>query len=286
MSNSVGFQGLRLVGKISPKLLWKLFQLQCSWSGIYSAKFLLTFDCDTDLDIEVVPGVHARLSNLGITPVYAVPGQLIERGLDTYKALANLGAEFLNHGYIQHTIVDANRTKYVSTFFYDQISKKEALEDIDRGHEVLASKLGVKPRGFRTPHFGTFQTGDNLQFLYEKLQSLGYSFSSSTSPRYSFLKGPNFSSHNVTEIPVTGCPTWPLGILDSFNFRFSGSLKFTPEVFETEMKKAFEMMEKGNLMRINMYADPSQVYDWQGFFESVARFAPFAVANFSSYLEN
>ena len=62
-------------------------------------------------------------------------------------------------------------------------------------------------------------------------------------------------------------------------------MKFTPEVFESEMKKAFEMMEKGSLKRINMYADPSQVYDWNGFFESVARFAPFAVANFSSYLE-
>ena len=278
-------QGLRFVGKISPNMLWKLFRLQCSWTGIESAKYLLTFDCDTDLDIEVVSEVHAKLSNLGITPVYAVPGHLIERGLDTYKALANLGAEFLNHGYVQHTTVDANRAKYTSTFFYDQISRREALEDIDRGHETLVSKLGVTPMGFRTPHFGTFQSKENLLFLHEKLLSLGYSFSSSTSPRYSFLKGPNFSSNGMTEIPVTGCPTWPLGILDSFNFRFAGSWKFIPKVFESEMKKAFEMMEKGNLMRMNMYADPSQVYDWEGFFESVARFAPFAVASFSSYLE-
>jgi hypothetical protein len=285
MKSSAEMQGLRFVGKISPNLLWKLFRLQCSWVGINSAKYLLTFDCDTDLDIEVVSRVHAKLSNLGITPVYAVPGQLIERGLDTYKSIANVGAEFLNHGYVQHTTVDSDRTKYVSTFFYDQIGRKKALEDINRGHEVLMSKLGVTPIGFRTPHFGTFQSKNDLLFLHQNLRSLGYSFSSSTSPGYSFLKGPNFSSNGVTEIPVTGCPTWPLGILDSFNFRFSGSSKFTPEAFESEMKKAFEMMEKGNLKRINMYADPSQVYDWDGFFESVARFAPFAVANFSSYLE-
>lgn len=276
---------LKVTGKVSPDLLWRLFKIQCSRVGIGSSKYLLTFDCDTDLDIDVIPRVHAKLAALGVTPVYAVPGQLIERGLDTYKALANLGAEFLNHGYVQHTLVDAKRTKYISTFFYDQISSKEALDDIDRGHETLVSKLSVTPMGFRTPHFGTFQSKDDLLFLHKKLRSLGYSFSSSTSPRYSFLKGPNFSSNGVTEIPVTGCPSWPLGILDSFNFRFSGSFKFTPEVFESEMKKGFEMMEKGNLKRINMYADPSQVYDWEGFFESVARFAPFAVANFSSYLE-
>lgn len=285
MRVSVEMQGLRLVGKISPNLLWQLFQLRCSWAEVTSAKYLLTLDCDTDLDIEVVSEVHSKLSNLGITPVYAVPGQLIERGLNTYKALANLGAEFLNHGYVQHTFVDAKRTEYTSTFFYDQISRREALEDIDRGHETLISKLGVTPKGFRTPHFGTFQSEDNLNFLHQKLRSLGYSFSSSTSPKYSFLKGPNFCSHGITEIPVTGCPSWPLGILDSFNFRFSGSSKFTPKIFESEMKKAFEMMEKGKLKRLNAYADPSQVYDWEGFFESVARFAPFAVANFSSYLE-
>ena len=286
MRSSTELLALRVLGKISPNLLWELFQLQCSWAGINAPKYLLTFDCDTEIDIAVVSEVHAKLSNFGITPIYAVPGQLIERGLDTYKELASLGAEFINHGYVQHTFVDAKRAKYLSTFFYDQISRKKALEDIDHGHETLVSKLGVTPKGFRTPHFGTFQSKENLLFLHEKLLSLGYSFSSSTGPRYSFLKGPNFFSNGITEIPVTGCPTWPLGILDSFNFRFSGSSKFIPEVFESEMKKAFEMMEKGDLKRINMYADPSQVYDWEGFFESVARFAPFAVASFSSYLED
>jgi hypothetical protein len=276
---------LRAVGKVLPASLWYLYYLQCFRIGARSSKYLLTFDCDTDLDIKVVSGVHAKLSAMGITPVYAVPGQLIERGLDTYKALSDLGAEFLNHGYVQHTTVDTQRMKYLSTFFYDEIGEKEALSDIERGHETLVEKLGITPQGFRTPHFGTFQSKENLLFLHEKLRSLGYILSSSTSPRYSFVKGPHFDNDGIIEIPVTGCPSWPLGILDSFNFRFSGSTKFTPQVFESEMKKAFDMMEAGRLKRINMYADPSQVYDWEGFFVSVSRFAPFAVASFSSYLE-
>ena len=283
--NRITSNTLRVTGRVQPSVLWKIFYLQCSRAGFKTPKYLLTFDCDTDFEISVVLGVHTELVALGISPVYAVPGQLIERGIDTYKQIADLGAEFINHGYIQHTTVDDHRTNYVSTFFYDEISEKDALEDIDRGHEVLVTKLGIIPKGFRTPHFGTFQSRENLTFLHEKLQSLGYSFSSSTVPSHSYLKGPSFQNIGITEIPVTGCPTWPLGILDSFNFRFSGSLKFTPRVFESEMKKAFEMMEKGGLTRINMYADPSQVYDWEGFFESVARFAPFAVANFSNYLE-
>jgi hypothetical protein len=276
---------LRSIGKVAPKLLWEVFDRKCVNAGFAVPKFILTFDCDTKLDYKVLPFVHEKLASLGITPVYAVPGQLIEEGLTTYKTIAELGAEFINHGYLQHTVVDDERTEYISTLFYDQIQEREIVKDIKRGHNALVECLGLEPQGFRTPHFGTFQLQRNLDFLHNELGELGYTFSSSTSPKYTYLEGPLFSNKNILEIPVTGCPSWPLGILDSFNFRFSGSLKFTPEVFESEMKKAFEMMDKGSLKRINMYADPSQVYDWNGFFESVARFAPFAVANFSSYLE-
>jgi hypothetical protein len=276
---------IRSVGKATPRLLWKVFDMKCMAAGFTDPKFVLTFDCDTRLDYEVLPFVHERLAELGIMPVYAVPGQLVEEGIETYKKIAESGAEFINHGYLQHTIVNERRSQYISTLFYDQIPVHEVINDIKMGHTALIECLGIEPQGFRTPHFGTFQLQSNLDFLHNELRELGYTFSSSTSPKLSFLKGPFFSNKSIFEIPVTGCPTWPLGILDSFNFRFSGSLKFTPEVFENEMKKGFEMMEKGDLKRINMYADPSQVYDWDGFFESVARFAPFAVANFSSYLK-
>ncbi len=276
---------LRSAGRVVPKLLWKLFDVQCIRNGFTHPKFALTFDCDTRLDYQVLPSVHERSAGLGITPIYAVPGQLIQEGIKTYKKIAEQGAEFINHGYLQHTVVDEKRTQYVSTLFYDQITELEIVDDIRMGHRSLVEHLGIEPKGFRTPHFGTFQLESNLDFLHNELKGLGYTFSSSTSPKYAYLKGPAFFNKGVLEIPVTGCPTWPLGILDSFNFRFSGSLKFTPEVFESEMKNAFKMMEMGKLKRVNIYADPSQVYDWNGFFDSVARFAPFAVADFSSYLE-
>lgn len=279
-------QGLRLVGRFWPRLLWKLFDIRCARTGLVRPKFALIFDCDTQLDFKVLPSVHERLVGLGITPIYAVPGQLIEEGIDTYKTIAALGAEFINHGYLQHTVVDEKRTKYVSTLFYDQMPKHEIANDIKMGHRALVERLGIEPKGFRTPHFGTFQLQSNLDFLHRELKNLGYTFSSSTSPKFAYLKGPYFPNKGIFEIPVTGCPKWPMGIMDSFNFRFSGSLKFTPEVFERELQKAFTMMGKGKLKRINMYVDPSQVYDWDGFFENVARFAPFAVANFESYLED
>jgi hypothetical protein len=276
---------LRSTGKVMPRLLWKVFNSKCVDAGLNAPKFVFVFDCDTSLDYKVLPFVHEKLIGLGIRPIYAVPGQLIEEGIETYKTIAELGAEFINHGYLQHTVVDEKRTRYLSTLFYDQISEHEIITDIKLGHNAIVQCLGIQPKGFRTPHFGTFQLQRNLDFLHDVVKELGYSFSSSTSPKYAYMKGPIFTNRGILEIPVTGCPSWPLGILDSFNFRFSGSFRFTPEVFENEMKKAFEMMRTGNLKRINMYADPSQVYDWEGFFESVARFAPFAVANFSSYME-
>ena len=49
--------------------------------------FILSLDCDTEEDISVIVQVDGRLSGLGIRPVYAVPGELLEKGRDVYKKM-------------------------------------------------------------------------------------------------------------------------------------------------------------------------------------------------------
>ena len=277
---------LKIISKINPRLLWKLFSYKCSKKECRTPKFLLTFDCDTELDINVVLSVHERLAKIGIKPVYAVPGELIEKGLKEYKYLASQGVEFINHGYLQHTIFDKSQRKYISTIFYEKLSTDEIFADMEKGHEVLISKLKIKPIGFRTPHFGSFQSKRNLKTIHSKLYSLGYVFSSSTGPKYSFIKGPVYQTSGILEIPITGCPSWPLGILDSYGFRFTGSARFNTNVFEKELDKAFKMIQDGAMPRINLYADPSQVYDWEGFFDALSKFSPYTVSSFMDYIKD
>src|SRR5215470_17243240 len=90
--------------------LWRL----TAQAGIGKPRFLLSFDCDTDLDIEVVEAVHAKLGKLGIRPVYAVPGELLQRGREAYGRIARGGAEFMNHGWAEHTRLDRARKVYDS----------------------------------------------------------------------------------------------------------------------------------------------------------------------------
>lgn len=105
----------RILGKDAPDSMWRRYADLCRQSGLKRSVFVLSFDCDTDLDIRVVEGVHERLVKLGIPPVYAVPGELLERGSDTYRRVAADAAEFMNHGYVHHTTVDPRCSRYVSS---------------------------------------------------------------------------------------------------------------------------------------------------------------------------
>jgi len=274
----------RILGKVAPDSMWRRYADQCRQAGLERSVFVLSFDCDTDLDIRVVEGVHERLVNMGIPPVYAVPGELLERGSDTYRRIAAAAAEFMNHGYVQHTTVDAGRTRYVSSFSYDEVGFERVATDIEEGHRAHERVLGRLPKGFRTPHFGEFQRPHQLRFLHRTLRSLGYRYSSSTVPFEAFRRGPWRDDLGVREFPVTGCPDWPLSVLDTWGFRFAPDKMVDERDFVRQIRRLGQLMETTPLF-VNIYGDPSQVYDWPEFFEAVAGLSPFAVASFDRLLE-
>jgi len=175
----------RLLNRNYPLGLWKRYAKL--FQGVFTSSSILalSFDCDTDQDIDVVWDVHSRLMDMNILPIYAVPGDLLKRGEKVYTRIFETGAEFINHGGREHTYFDKELNRHVSCFFYDQQTLDILKEDIVLGHNTLQSVLGVTPTGFRTPHFGTFQRNEHLTFLYQTLREMGYVFSSSTVP----LKG-------------------------------------------------------------------------------------------------
>lgn len=246
--------------------------------------FLLSFDCDTDEDIAIVEGVHDRVLALGVLPAYAVPGELLERGADVYCRLASHGAEFLNHGHAQHCHIDRQTGRYESSMFYDQLPYDEVVADVRGGHQSVRDVIGTAPVGFRTPHFGTFQRRHQLDRLHDLLAELGYRYSTSTMPLYGMLHGPVVRVRpTLVEIPVTGSPGRPHRPLDTWSYRFA------PRPIGDELDYQRAVAELAEDLRrhggvVNIYADPSQVADWDGFFDSIALLAPFGAPSFSAVL--
>ena len=102
----------RLTNRIFPDYLWK--KLSKKTKGFRCSQLILSFDCDTHEDIDVAESVHIRLQNIGVTPVYAVPGALLRKGAKVYKKIHESGAEFINHGGRAHTYFNEKNQRHAS----------------------------------------------------------------------------------------------------------------------------------------------------------------------------
>lgn len=244
---------------------------QAGLDGLY---LVLSFDCDTLQDAELAVDVHERLRRIGVTASYAVPGEILERGAVAYRAVAETGAEFLNHGQREHTIVREGR--YVSTLFYDRMTPAEIRTDIVEGDETVHAVVGRKPRGFRVPHFGTYQRPSQLRYLHGVLGELGYAYSSSTVPLWAFRRGPAFTDFGLLEFPVTGTASVPLNILDSWGFFAAPDRVGDAEAYAQEGAEVADAYASERAGVLSCYADPSHVAGEPAFFDTVARWLELA----------
>ena len=279
---------LRLAGGLSPQLLFNNYSRLARKQGLKRAYFILSFDCDTEFDIEVIEELAKRLGKIGINPVYAVPGNLLEKGARIFRNIADTrGSEFINHGYRVHTVFDSENKLYRSVLFYNDMPSEEIIDDIKNGHNAVSSIIGRTPSGFRVPHFGTFQKQGQLNFVYDVIKELGYKYSTSTLPSFAFLKGPVKKTRNgLYEIAVSGCYDRPLHILDSWGFRFAPRRVFKEADYKKQFEKMANYIKDGAAVGIlNCYVDPSQVYNWDLFFECMKLAAPFAISSYSDLLK-
>lgn len=132
------------------------------------------------------------------------------------------------------------------------------------------------PQGFRAPHFGTFQRPDQLRFQHGVLRELGYAFSTSTVPLFSFRFGPAFRDFGVLELPVSGMGSRPLRILDSWGCFEAPGRRFGPADYVTQGRLMADRYRALGVGLLNFYADPSHIHDRPEFFETVAYWASIA----------
>jgi polysaccharide deacetylase len=261
---------LRVAGRVRPEWLWRRLDRSARRHGFQRLRLALSFDCDTPEDAAVVLDLDQRLRDRGVLPAYAVPAALVEREDRVYGELRRRGAEFLNHGYVQHTAWNAARGHYESTFFYETLPRERVAQDIEEGRDALRRLLGFAPQGFRTPHFGTFQKAEEIRFLHEQLGRLGHRYSSSTVPAFAFRHGPAFERAGVREFPVTGTFSRPLMIQDSWAFYAAPDRRRSAQDYLSEARALARFVnEHGFVGLLNYYADPSHVWDQPTFFEAI-----------------
>lgn len=254
-----------------PNLFWRRYRRIGQGLGFDKLYLALSFDCDTKEDAAVVLKVDSKLRELGVNPMYAVPGILLESDRSVYMELFQQGAEFLNHGYVQHTRWDKTRSRYESCYFYDNLDLDEISNDILRGQYVAEKILGVQPKGFRTPHFGTFQSKSDLNFLHSFLAEHGYVYSSSTMPLYSYDHGPAHNVQGVIEYPLSGAYSRPWAVQDSWAYFAAPDRIFESHEYVNEAKNMTLYCKKRGMVGIlNYYADPSHIWDKPEFFEAVS----------------
>lgn len=261
----------RVCARLDRPALWHRYASLARNAGLQGLYFILSLDCDTVDDISVVWEVHSRLVDMGIKPVYAVPGELLQKGEKIYRRIHESGGEFLNHGYTEHTFFDRAQGAYRSCFFYDTLSRVKARQDIIAGDACVREVLGTRPQGFRTPHFGTFQKPQQLRFLYGVLNELGYRFSTSTMPIYGFRYGPVFRRFGVWEIPVSGQEISPLSIMDSWACFMAPDRTLSPECYSREGEALAKTYYKLGVGLLNYYVDPAHIHDQELFYQTVAR---------------
>ena len=237
--------------------------------------FIISFDFETQRDIETITQLTRQLNFSKIRPYYAIPGELIENNIKILKSLSN-DFTFVNHGYKVHTEYCHKEKKNFSTLLYSKLKMDEIKYDIKKAHEVIKKNFDIDCKLFRTPHFGEFCGKCNMNVLYETLKNLDYDYSFSTTPIFSLLKKPIFNEMNITEIPCNAYLDNPLQIIDSWSSNVD--FKITPKVM-LEGIKSYLFFMKENKLLLNIYFDPADIINNKEFFKVISSFAKYQRKN-------
>ncbi|MGI9498846.1 MAG: polysaccharide deacetylase family protein [Geminicoccaceae bacterium] len=240
--------------------------------GLDDIRLFLSFDCDTDRDPKAALEVMTLLDALGIKATFAVPGAALRRSAEIYRRLMDRGAEFMNHGDRPHAAWQDDR--FVSVTFYESMSFEEVEADIRKGHETMHEVLGIRPLGFRAPHFGHFQEPDQLGLVHRVARDLGYRYCSTTLPSYGLAHGPAHDTGGIVELPTFGTIRSPVSLLDSWSHLSDRRDYALSDMYETlliETVDAFSRLELPALL--TWYVDPAHVAGQAAFERSMQELA-------------
>lgn len=237
------------------------------------SNFFISFDCDTQEDINCLEKLLRNLKEINIKIILAIPGVLIEKNLNLIIKLKNqYSIEFFNHGYYIHTSFDKEINKYNSIFSYNEKSIEFIKKDIYLADQLFKEKLNLNVRGFRAPHFGEVNLVKKIQ-IFKYLKKLDYKYSSSSIYDLAYFFGPIFKFFGIIEFTVTGIYKKEYRILDSWSFLDNVNQVKLKNIYFDELRNLKSIFESPNLNFVNIYADPSHVIESDLFFQIIGSFS-------------
>lgn len=227
------------------------------------SRFTLSFDCDTWKDAEVIPWLLTSLARHQLKGSFAVIGALVAEKPEAYRQVVDAGHEIICHGYTSHTRLVGET--YLSDLFYEGLTDREIEEEIVRSREAVETHLRVVPRGFRTPHFGSFQQREQLGKLYDFLRRHRFTFSSSAlmfnATRHGFC---GRMADGFWEIPLSSRVGPPVSLVDSWNMVTRDLERGRTPRLAHEWNRVIAESRAGGFY-VNIYLDPSQIRDYASF---------------------
>lgn len=258
-----------------------LYQVQGQLAGGSGGVLTVSFDVDYPEDAAALPELCDLLDDFGITAGFALVGALVERYPEQHRRLVESGHEILNHSYSHpdNEVLCPDRT-------WDQLSVSEQADQIARCGKVCEEVLGVRPAGFRAPHFGNV-TGREF---YSLIAGQGYRYSSSLlAPESETCGLPYETEHGVWEFPVSTCPRHPFAVLDSWHSQRKPRPRHAGDrEFAAVCRQAVSMAARyGGYL--NVYMDPRDVTGYPNIAGGLAELSPaghgLEVITCLSYLE-
>ena len=237
-------------------------------SNLKEKNFIISFDCDTQKDVDCLNLLLGKLNEINIKIILAIPAQLIKKNINLIKNLKeSFKIEFLNHGYHIHTEFREIDKSYISTLSYNDKNFEFIKEDISLAHKFLVNELNYKPEGFRAPHFGEV-TFNQKKKIFKYLKKLNYIYSSSSIYDLAITKGSIFKLNGITEFTVTGRSQNITKMMDSWSFLDTkNDTVVLKNEYSEELKKIEELFNEKNYNYLNLYADPSHVIESEYFYK-------------------
>ncbi len=256
----------KLLVKLHKRIYFENILKWCN-SNLEYPIFFISFDIETQNDVNILRSLTKKLKKIKIKPFYAVPAELIERNIDFFVEIS-VDCILINHGYKIHTEYNKKDSLNFSSYSYSNIDYCEIEKDIKKAHKVISALPNQNPDIYRAPHFGEFCENNSLSNIYRVLSELNYRLSSSTTPIFSLIKSPIYKVNKITEIPSSGYINNPLQIIDSWSI--NKEKKLTYDHLNKEMNLYSKTMNNNNYI-VNVYFDPSDIINNTKLFDSISK---------------
>jgi len=180
----------------------------------------LSFDCDLPEDYDRLPALLDTLDAFGVRVSFGIIGKWLEKLPRLHARIVEDGHEIMNH-----TQSHPNNETWNPDRYFNQLTFEEQRAQVLDFESTCQDILGIKPVGFRTPHFGDL----NVEGVYRVLEERGYLYSTSTMmtktragglpyyPRHGDFSAPGHgtAAYGVLEMPVACCPVHYFPAMDS-----------------------------------------------------------------------